>query len=421
MLYGEKSRDELNDHAVKLFTQSKSRKNRRKLYDQVKEKFSMPESVAEPMVTLKRDIKEFTTFEVFCVVYFLDNKSLGKFFTEKEIEQLSNEKFETKSFAFPIVFENVIPVTDSQWITVTSAHQLMEFKQARIINYAEGEQRALRRVKYGHEEFWKPYVNNKSVDEIKESMERGTYIPDTITLNIPEGSSYRYDEENHQLIISETPTGMLNLSDGYHRYLAMSRKSDFDSNWDYPMELRLTAFSTTKMEAFIFQQDQKTRMKQVVSDSYNPNDIANRIVSQINEDPRCYLSGKIGRNAAVINAPTLSKVVTNLFVSNKKTKKGDEVKTILEVKPKIINGLNGIVEYNTTLLDNEWSESMIIVSGYVISKGTDPAKCGLVADKIMELLTDDEAKLIRLTQTGLIRKAGIDMLDEKYMEVLKHV
>lgn len=68
MLYGEKSRDEACKHALKLFDKVAKPSARRDLYNKLLQKFNMSSSRADEMITLKRDIKEFTPFEIFCVV-----------------------------------------------------------------------------------------------------------------------------------------------------------------------------------------------------------------------------------------------------------------------------------------------------------------------------------------------------------------
>lgn len=347
MKYGEKSREELNKYAEREFAKCTSRKERRQLYDSVAAKFGIRENVVEPMITFKKDMGDFTAFEIFAVMYFLDRNSLSKFFTDKEITSLENEKIEEEKFSFPLVIENVRKVTDNQWITTTSASELMFWRSARLINYSASEQRALKKIKYGKEEFWKPYVNQKAVTEISNSMVAGTYIPDTITINLPEGSEFEFTE--NKLVISSLPNDMVNLIDGYHRYLAIARISDENDQFEYPMELRVVAFSQQEAEAFIFQQDQKTRMKKVVSDAYNPNATANKIVAQLNKDPMFYLNGKIGRNGELINGPYLAKLIEAFYL--KGISKKEEVREILRVKAELVNKFNALIEQNPDYLN----------------------------------------------------------------------
>ena len=105
------------------------------------------------------------------------------------------------------------------------------------------------------------------------------YIPDDITLNMPEeGSKFRY--ENGKLTISELPGGKFDITDGYHRYLAMCAIYNIDKSFDYPMELRITNFDLATCQQMIFQKDQKTQMKKEDSATFNQYDVGNQIVNE---------------------------------------------------------------------------------------------------------------------------------------------
>ena len=409
MLYGERSREELNVYAENLFKRIVKRADLRNLYDEVVNKFGMPITRTEEMVTFKRDIKEYSPFEVFCVVWFLDRGSLGKFFTEDEIKYLSEQKVEEEKFDFPIVFDDMVQITDDQWIGKITAQKLMQLKRARKINYEEGEQRAFRRIKSGNTELWRPFVSNKNVREIKELMESGNYIPDPITLNMPEGSEFLF--EDGKLTVYSLPKGMFNLDDGYHRYLAMSQIYDFDKEFDYPMELRVVNFSNPKANAFIFQQDQKTPMRKIVSDAYNVNSVANRIMQKINQDPMCNIQGMIGRNDAKINDGVLSKLIEHFFV-DKDIKKEGEMAAIISTKNELVKKWNAVTEQNEIFL-GKYDNPLLFTTMYIFWSKVPDQDC---AEKILAVynsLTDDDKRQFGFTGNGRIRKRSLNILKEK--------
>ena len=80
MLQGAKSREELDAHAEQLFKRLLKKADRRKLYSDVQKEFGIPISTVEGMITFRRDVSEFSTFEVFAVVYCLDPKCLKKYY-----------------------------------------------------------------------------------------------------------------------------------------------------------------------------------------------------------------------------------------------------------------------------------------------------------------------------------------------------
>ena len=408
MLYGDKSRNELNEYIEKKITTTLSHRQARiSFYNVLLNKFELPSDIPESMVTHRKDISEFTNYEMFCFLYALDKNKLKKYFTDKEIKLFSNEKYETETIEMPIEFTNMIQIAEDQFIGKTTLQWLMKAKKARIINYDPNEQRALRRVKHGETEIWKPWVSTKNVSEIKESMLNGTYIPDPITLNIPDGSSYYYD--NGKLVIESLVNGMFNLDDGYHRYLAMSQIHDFDKEFDYPMEIRIVNFDNAKANQFIFQQDQKTSMKKVVSDSYDPNSVANRIIQRMNMDPLFNLNGKIGRNNALISSPILGKLITFFYPKDKNI---NENIFVVETKNDLVKKFNVISDADTKYMNKKYTEKELIIIMYVFSNNMIKPEEYIDTINLLMDKTRKENRLIMLTPTGRVRKAGINLLDK---------
>lgn len=413
MLYGEQSREDLEEYAEKLFAKSevvRDKNSRRKLYDELIDKFGIDVSIADDMITFKKDIKEFTSFQIFCVLWFLDRKSLSKFFTESEINALSKEKIVKEKVTFPLVIDNMVQISEDQWIGKTTLQMLMKWRDAQLLNYDENEQRALRRVKFGNIEVFKPYVNGKSVTEIRASMENGSYIPDTITLNMPDGSEYEY--ENGKLTIFSLPNGMFNLDDGYHRYLAMSQIHDFNKEFDFPMELRIVNFENTKATSFIFQQDQKTKMKKINSDTYDINSIPNRVVTRINNDRLgCNITGMIGRNNAKIDMGVLSRCISYFYIKEKPNKE-EEMKYIIALQNELTSKFNAITSQDQIFL-GKYSDAMILATIYVFASDIPVEKYAESIHSIVDNLTEDEEKFFRVSASGTIRKKAINIIEEK--------
>lgn len=416
MLYGQKSKDELNHHLEKVIINSdiiKQRKSRRKFYDNLENHFHMETDVANDIVTFRRDIAEFSPFELFCVMWFLDRDNLPKFFTEKEIAAFSQDKFERNVATFPVTFSNMVQVADDQWIGRITVQEIMALKRARFLNYDENEQRALRRVKRGEVEIFKPYINQKSVREIRDAMLNGTYIPDPITLNMGEGADYTFVA--NKLVVNSIPNGMFNLDDGYHRYLAMSMICDFDKNFDYPMELRVVAFSNTKANSFIFQQDQKTQMKKMVSQSYDAASIPNKVCAKLNSESTSNLQGMIGRNNSKIDMSVLGRIITYFY--RKRVKRSEETAYMLEIKNNLERKFNALTEQDQKYL-GKYTDEMLLTVMYVFSDDNIPqSEYANVVNSILNSLTPEESKLLQVSKAGTIKKRGVDLLKNKLKEV----
>lgn len=413
MLYGAKSREELDAYAENLFKGLLKKTDRRKLYDGVQKKFGIPIGVVESMITFKRNISEFTTFEIFAVVYCLDQKCLTKYFTKDEIAYLETQKVAEETITLPVTFKDMVQIASDQWIGKITVSELMRLKKARLINYEEGEQRAFQKMKSGGIEIYRPFVSKKNVREIKEAMENGTYIPDPITLNMPEGSEFSFD--NNTITVYSLPKGMFNLDDGYHRYIAMSQIYDFDTAFDYPMELRLVNFGSAKANSFIFQQDQKTPMKKIVSDSYNVNAVPNKIVQRINQDPMCNIQGMIGRNDAKINDAVLGKIIAHFFVG-RNLKKSEEIAHVINVKNKLVEDFNALTEQDTRFL-GKYDEPLLLVTVFVFASDTPKEKYAKTVASIYDGLTEEDRAAMRITTTGTVRKRAMNILQRKLKEV----
>ena len=86
-------------------------------------------------------------------------------------------------------------------------------------------------------------MNNKAVSEIAYAYEHNEFIPNTLTFNIPMETNFDfyYDEDSCTLIINSLP--YFDISDGYHRYVAMCRERDVNPSFNIPWELRIINFS----------------------------------------------------------------------------------------------------------------------------------------------------------------------------------
>ena len=414
MLYGEKSREELNKYAEKLFQKDENvlvRQKRMRLYDNLMNWFNMPTSVAEEMILFKKDIREFTAFDIFCVVYFIDRKALSKFFTENEIAAFSNDKYAVEKVDFPITFNNMVQVADDQWIGRITCKELMRLKRSRLINYDANEQRALKRIKSGQEEIFKPFVNKRNVKEIREAMERGVYVPDPITLNMPEGAEFLYNDKKYSLKVFSLPNGMFNLDDGYHRYLAMSQISDLNKDFDYMMELRVINFPNAKANSFIFQQDQKTRMQKIVSKTYDTSAVPNRIIKMVNEDSSCYISGKIGRNNSNINSASMAYLLSN-FMIPRRIKPENQMQAVIKIKNDLIRKFNTLVEQDAKFA-GKYSDQMLYVTLYVFASDIPEHKYAEVINDVVGSLTPEESKVLNITSANGVRRKAIDLVENK--------
>jgi hypothetical protein len=251
-------------------------------------------------------------------------------------------------------------VTDDQWIGKITVDMLMKLRQTQMLNYNINAQRTLKRVINGDKETYKISLNQKAVKSISEHYKDKTFVPNTITLNIPleSDSDFYYDEEKCSLVINSLDS--FHISDGFHRYIAACQTRDLDENFNYPMELRIVNWDDTKAQSFIWQEDQRTPIRKIDSRSMNMNRAANIVVTRVNENIRCNLKGMISRNDGAINFGELADLVDYFYF--KGISKEKERSVIIQAVKEITDNFNLLTEYDTDYLENKMSYRTLLTA-----------------------------------------------------------
>lgn len=330
------------------------------------EKFGLPSDIANDYLTLRKDVAEADDFTLFMLASLFYNDSISRYFTEMEIKEYSSAKFEVKKLKFPLKYR-MLQVSDDQWIGKITVRELMELRDAQLINYNENTQRTLRKIVAGEVVRYQIDLNMSAVKQIQESFHNRSYIPNVLTLTLPEGSLYEYSDSAATLTIRETEGFHFDMLDGYHRYIGISKEFNIDGTFDYVMELRIVAFNEDRAKHFIFQEDQKTPMKKLYSETMNQTAVPTKVIARLNNDSGFLFSGKINPNDGIINSAVLHSCINTLFCDNR-MKQSDELAVMLDTASK----LKKVME-NLYIADKKfsktWSDSMIIAATYVAHKG----------------------------------------------------
>lgn len=316
---------------------------------ELNEKFEIPIGVLTDYMTLRVPVDDASDFVLYALSsHYLSSTELSNYFTPKEIEFYESSKFEIERIKFPIELP-MIQVTPDQWIGTISVKQLIEFRDAQIINYNERTQRTMeRKIAHGRE-YYQISINEVAVKAIEHSYETDSYIPNTLTLNISEESEadFMYDPDNHMLIINQIK--FFDIVDGYHRYRAISKIVTKNPKFDYQMELRIVCFSETKARQFIWQEDQKTKMSKVLSDSYNQSDYSVFITEKINEA----YPNTVSRNKGIISFAHLSDAISYFY----NTEKIKNVTQAVIISKEIIDDIEVLITEDPTIFDKTWKKS----------------------------------------------------------------
>lgn len=324
------------------------------------EKYDMPKVEMMDVLTFKAALEEKSEFVLFIIldtIYeaLLEHRKIfgvDKYFTENEIETYSKEKYIVEKIKFPIKFR-MVPVSSDQWIGTVDAKTLMQLRKAQMINYNTETQRVMKKKVRGTRIVSKIHLLKKSVNQIFELFLNRTYIPDDITLNIPvdADAQFYYDEEHSQLVIKSID--MFDITDGYHRYVALCNAMEKDPNFNYNMELRITTFYVDKAQRFIWQKDQKTKMSTIDSESLNTEKLSNIITTRLNEDPRCDFHGLIKREDGIIAFKNFSDIIDKLYL--KRVAKKDEHRIKIQLAEKLKTQLNTLAAEDIKYLEEEMS------------------------------------------------------------------
>lgn len=329
-------------------------------YLDLQEKYNIPITISSDIISQRKDISQFNEFILFAITDILKPEWIKKYFTEQEIKLYSGKKYIVNEIEFPIKL-HLIKITDEQYIGKTSARFLMQLREKQLINYNADTQRALRIMLKGGQKILRPYIDSKAVSEIDESYSEGIFIPNMITLNInmdDEKAEYVYNEKDEMLIISDITA--FDIVDGYHRYLGMSRNYDRDNNWDYSMMLQVSNFSVGRAKQMIFQENHKTKMKEIDSSTYDQYNAGNMVVNRLNTDTDCYINGKINLSDGIVNSGILSQVINRLYFPNK-----PERREIISVSKNIQQKINKFLENADVYIERKWEvyETIIIIYG----------------------------------------------------------
>ena len=354
------------------------------------EKYNFKPGDASDLATQRASTDTESNFICFCLTDALskvDNRTkLEDWFTEKEINAFSNEQIHRDSLAFPVRIP-AIQVSDDQWIGMCDCKYLMLLREAQMIYYNTNTQRTLQRVVRHGNESYRISINGVAVNDIKSAMQNGTYISDTISLNMPQDADFYYSTEKRELVLNNIDH--FDIIDGFHRYKAMCSAIDNNPDFNYPMELRIVQYDETKAKQFIWQQDQKTKMKKLDSDSMNVSAPENITVERLNQNPMFNFHGEVNRSGGLIAFQDLAMVVKAVYFNG--VKKADERKVINSTVNELKEKINYISDADSELLSHRFTRLEIITLVIVLHELKDLTNANKIWKNVLEKVSEDKS------------------------------
>ena len=352
--------------------------------EQMKYKFDLPSALASDFLSLRVPLEDANEFVLFMFLTAIAPEKIPEYFTKSEIRNYQKSKYEVETIKFPLTFTMLEVVEDEQWIGSVSARELLRIVNAQLVNYNENTQRRKEHIVRGETEYYRITRNEKAIKAIGELLRSGTFVSNTITLNIPEEEDDpSYDPETLTLTINHLDH--FDILDGYHRYIGLSKAALLDKDFDYPMELRIVHFSESKANQFIWQEDQKTKMRKVDSDFLNQQNSGNKVVNRLNADGNCALSSKINQNDGIITASEFAIIINLVYFSDEDIRKNDPAKIIGRVKSDLMKKINAVTELDDDLIDHRWSKDFLLAFTVCCKNFDDPKEILKRTRKLCEL------------------------------------
>ena len=340
-------------------------------------RFNLPVGITTDLLAGRKNILEYGdagAFIAFCILDSIQKRGnqlrLGQFYTETELKYFAHEKYEENTkVQFPIVIK-CVKVADDQYIGTIDAQTLINFGRNDLIRYNVETQRTMRRVIRGESVEYKIAIDKNALKQIEEMFKSGEYIPNTITLNIPEGEGdFYYNEKTSELVINQIDK--FDITDGYHRYQALISVIVDNPKFNCPLELRIQNFGVDRANSFIWQEDKKTKMKKVDSDSFNMNESANRIAKRINESADSNLHGLITRSQTIVNFSWFASCIRYYFFKRDRNKPKNTNIYIIDVTKRLVKYFNYITEEDSSMLNKEWDFIDMAILFYLEEKLTE--------------------------------------------------
>ena len=389
------------------------------IYDYAKEKYNIPRGMMSDFICMRASMSEANEFVLFCLLDSIIEITkvkikLSDYYTEQEIKMYSKAQYEVEKIKFPLKFK-MVQITSDQWIGKIDVAMLIKLREAQLINYNTNAQRTLKRIIRGNKEVYKISLNQSAVASIRDSFERSSFIPNTITLNISDDADFYYNNDTNELVINEVDH--FDASDGFHRIIAAYKAYDNDHEFNYPMELRIINFSDDKVNRFIYQEDQKTQMKKLDSKSFDMDNPANIVVERINESPKCNIKGCISRNQALINYGELAELIRYFYFRNR-NKIQNENMLVLSVTKDLIEKFNALTEYNLKYISEKYSYKVLAIIMYVFSQYKGSDDIGYIIDNMVARESElDDKRFSSKTP----RLAMMNNLENLFKDVIKDV
>lgn len=380
-------------------------------------RFGFSESDLGQYLHMRKSLTDASDFLLFCLAISYFPNYLDDYFLPKEIESYNNLKIQKEEITGQLKI-NAVQIADNQWIGKISVKELMLWRNAQIINYNENAQRTMKHITRRGQDFYQIYLNKRAVNSIMEIMKSGNYIANTLTFNMTENTYYEYDVETNTLLI-DISEEKLDILDGYHRYIALSKIYNENPDFDFNMEIRIVQFTESTAQQFIWQEDQKTKMRKSQSNAMNQMKLANIITQRVNDSGDCDFYHNISPNG-IINKGEFATMVDKVYCMN--ISKKNELETQREAVKKIVAYLN-LLASDKSFVNKSWEKQLTYSAVYLsnkMPKNLSKKKQISYLVKMTDIISTDENRKYMFKGSD-ITKTDLSKMSRIYKEVVADV
>ncbi|OPH61802.1 hypothetical protein BC351_00750 [Paenibacillus ferrarius] len=292
------------------------------------------------------------------------------YYTPEEIDYaLNNEYFNGEtSEILPITLENVLMAKTDEYITVIKITDLVHWKNEGLIIYDYESQRSAKYVRKQNGVIPTPDLNKQHVKEISEHQLNGTYIVDTITLNIysDEITALNYNNKTKTLKINKG--ARISITDGFHRLEASVLTVKNDPETEEVFQVAIKSFDTDKAQKTFGQYNTYHPVSKERVQSLKKEKFGDYVVEKLKY--KSDLKGKVStekRLSTLANHLTTTSILSEAIDHQFKMESQKDVIEVSEYLEKFFNYLIGSFKDEFVLNQNKYRETSFINNQYVFA------------------------------------------------------
>jgi hypothetical protein len=273
------------------------------------------------------------------------------YFNPPEILNALQVKKEIKTKDNILVFDNVIQVSDRQWVCVRSFKQLAEDMLTHKVTYNFETQRDPIEKIYEDTIIRIPNIIPGKVNAIKQEIKSLSFTPNLISYNILQvrgDETFSYNSKESSLTVELNDYTEVDAVDGANRLYSVaeliSENPDFEGN----MIVNILHYNVEEARHFIRQEQLAEPISKEKQEEFNMNDYYMTVVKEINRSGNAVTNEMFNRVASTPNELKLQNKYTTLHILREAISQNFKFNNAYEatkIKNHIINVMNYVIGY----------------------------------------------------------------------------